>query len=216
MKRTSLALFSLALAGSASAQDTEPRTWRGSETPDYEVVREFMPGVEVRDYPEMIMAAVTVEGSKGQASNRAFDKLAGYIFGGNSGDQKIAMTSPVLSKPARMIQYTSTPVMDEASPESSTTWTQAFILPSEYALSDLPAPRDGSVRIFTAQPYRVASVAFQGLGSRSQFSQAREILTRVLADEGIEHSPVPEYASYDAPWVPASEKRHEVHFRLED
>ena len=37
-----------------------------------------------------------------------------------------------------------------------------------------------------------------------------------LAEEGIEHLPVPEYAGYDAPWVEPTQERHEVHFRLGD
>ena len=196
------------------AQDV--RTWRGTETPDYTVEREILDGVEIRQYPEMIMAAVTVEGTKDQASSRAFRKLAGYIFGGNSNDQKIAMTTPVVSKPATMIQYSGAPVMDKTSPEASTTWTQAFILPSEYDMSELPAPQDGDIRIFRTEPYRVASVAFQGPGSPSQYAQAREILAGLLEKEGIAHAPVPEYAGYDAPWVNPRMKRHEVHFRLED
>ena len=196
------------------AQDV--KTWRGTETPDYEVVRELAPGIEVRDYPGMIMAAVTVDGDKERASGRAFRKLAGYIFGGNSGGQKIAMTTPVVSKPATMIQYAGEPVMDEALPEASATWTQAFILPSEYELSDLPAPEDGSIRIFRTQPYRVAALEFRGPGTPAQYRQARETLSAKLREEGIEHAPVPEYAGYDAPWVEPRKKRHEVHFRLED
>jgi len=175
-----------------------------------------MPGVEIRAYPEMMMAAVTVQGSKDRASGRAFQKLAGYIFGSNSSGEKIAMTTPVMSKPATMIQFTGRPVMDEETPEASSTWTQAFILPSEYEMADLPAPEDEDIRIFLTQPYRVAVVAFQGPGSVSQYAEAREILTESLANEGIEYAPVPEYAGYDAPWVDPRMKRHEVHFRLKD
>ena len=199
-----------------TAQAQEIRTWRGTETPDYTVVEELEPGVEIRDYPEMVMAAVTVEGDKERASGRAFRKLAGYIFGGNSGSLKIAMTTPVVSKPATMIQYAGMPVMDTELPEASETWTQAFILPSEYAVSDLPAPEDADIRIFRTKPYRVATLAFQGAGTPSQYAEARATLARELAQRGIEHADVPEYAGYDAPWVDPRKKRHEVHYRLED
>ena len=190
--------------------------WRGTETPDYAVERELADGVEIRAYPAMHMAAVTVDGTKDTASSRAFQQLAGYIFGGNSGNQKIAMTTPVISKPATMIQYSGEPVMDETAPEASRTWTQAFILPAEYDLASLPAPDDGTIRIFRTQPYRVAALRFRGQGSPERFAKARATLAGILSEEGIEHAPVPEYASYDAPWVPTARKRHEVHYRLED
>ena len=196
------------------AQDV--KTWRGTETPDYRVVETLGPGMEIRDYPAMTMAAVTVDGSKERASGRAFRVLANYIFGGNSGNAKIAMTTPVVSKPATMIQYAGEPVMDEAVPERSETWTQAFILPSEYEMSELPAPEDGAIRIFRTAPYRVATVRFEGAGSPAQYARARETLSAELAERGIEHAPVPEYAGYDAPWVDPRKKRHEVHFRLKD
>ena len=159
------------------------------------------------------MAAVRMDrdSSGGDAS---FQRLAGYIFGGNSDNMKIAMTSPVISKPARMMQYVSA---EEIAAEGiDGEWTRAFVLPSEYEASDLPTPDDGSIRVFEAAPYRAAAVAFLGAGTSSQFEEARTILADTLESEGIAYVPVPEYASYDAPWVPADQKRHEVHYRLED
>ena len=197
-----------------AALPVEAREWRGNEVPAYTVEREVAPGIELRAYPEMVMAAVTVEGRRERATGAAFRELAGYIFGGNAAGESIAMTSPVMSKPATMMQFAGRPVMDTRSPESSTTWTQAFVLPSRYDLSDLPAPDNDRVRVFRVAPYRVASIAFLGAGTRSNYEEARGVLARTLAEEGIAHAPVPEYAGYDAPWVPASQQRHEVHFRL--
>ena len=197
------------------AQIYPTTTHRGTQTPDYAVERVLGDGMEVRRYPAMRMAAVTVEGTKAEAASKAFRKLAGFIFGANSEGRKMAMTTPVITKPATMIQYRGEPVAAEV-PEASRTWTQAFILPAEYALGDLPAPDDGTIRVFSTRPYRVAAARFQGAGTPAQYAKARQDLAAVLAAEGIEYAPVPEYAGYDAPWVEPTQKRHEVHFRLAD
>ena len=210
MHRAFLPLFLLATP--ALADDT-PRTWRGNEVPDYTVERELAPGLEIRSYPSTVMAAVSMDRDP-SGGDSSFRRLAGYIFGGNSENTKIAMTSPVISKPARMMQYVS--AAEIASAGKSGEWTRAFVLPSEYEMSDLPTPDDGSIRVFEAAPYRVAAIAFLGAGTSSQFEEARKVLAQTLDAQGIAYVPVPEYASYDAPWVPAERKRHEVHYRLEN
>ena len=50
---------------------------------------------ELQDYPSLVVAEVTVGGDRRDASNEGFRLLAGYIFGGNAGSSKIAMTAPV-------------------------------------------------------------------------------------------------------------------------
>ncbi|WP_040386705.1 heme-binding protein, partial [Citricoccus sp. CH26A] len=53
-------------------------------------------GVEVRRYPEHVLAETTVEAGFEDAGNRAFRILFGYISGTNQAEQKVAMTAPVL------------------------------------------------------------------------------------------------------------------------
>lgn len=64
------------------------------ETPPYkEVLRDG--DFEVRDYPALVVAEVTVEGDQKEAASKGFRLLAGYIFGANKKRQSIAMTAPV-------------------------------------------------------------------------------------------------------------------------
>jgi hypothetical protein len=49
-----------------------------------------------------VVAEVTVPGPADQAGNRAFPLLAGYIFGKNKGERKMAMTAPVTQTAAPM------------------------------------------------------------------------------------------------------------------
>lgn len=52
---------------------------------------------EIRKYEKYIEASVEVDGVGRKALNDGFTILANYIFGGNFGSQKVAMTAPVLA-----------------------------------------------------------------------------------------------------------------------
>ena len=67
------------------------------ETPDY-TVKMSHNNYEIRSYPSMLVAEVTVMGNRDQASTRGFRKLAAYIFGDNISSESISMTSPVGQK----------------------------------------------------------------------------------------------------------------------
>lgn len=66
-----------------------------SEIQSYEVIRTQEP-YEIRYYPPAIMAKITSKSkSYRDLGYSGFGKLANYIFGGNSANKQIAMTSPV-------------------------------------------------------------------------------------------------------------------------
>ena len=60
------------------------------EEQKYNVLKTF-DNVQIREYDPVIYASVTVN----ERNNSLFRILAGYIFGGNNTNQKIAMTAPV-------------------------------------------------------------------------------------------------------------------------
>lgn len=55
---------------------------------------------EIRDYPALIVAEVSVTGEQKEAARKGFRLLAAYIFGGNRRKQSIAMTAPVTQETA--------------------------------------------------------------------------------------------------------------------
>lgn len=59
------------------------------------------PEFEIRQYAAYTVAEVLVEAAASDAGNRAFPILAGYIFGKNKGERKLAMTAPVTQTAAR-------------------------------------------------------------------------------------------------------------------
>ena len=112
----------------------EMKQWTpaGLETPRYDVI-DARPTWEVRRYEpfstvtrSMDVVATSAggeeEASTGKGSGTsAFRELAGYIFGGNKEEKKMAMTTPVL---------TTLPELGQSSSPSSK--TMSFVLPSAY------------------------------------------------------------------------------------
>jgi len=99
---------------------------------------------EIRQYDPYIAMQVEVENSDyEQAQNEAFRILAGYIFGGNSGKQSIAMTTPVTTnkKEGESIAMT-TPVTTN---KKDNKIVMTFSAPPEYTLDTLPRPDDSRI-----------------------------------------------------------------------
>jgi len=88
----------------------------GTEEPRFEVL-ERRGEVEIRRYAPRLAAATTVAApSEDAARSEGFRRLAGYIFGGNHGRTKIAMTAPVAQASERIAM--TVPVGQEAAGEA--------------------------------------------------------------------------------------------------
>lgn len=159
----------------------------------------------------MILAEVTVVGDRRRANSIGFRKLAAFIFGDNVASESVAMTSPVVSKP-ETIDMTS-PVVGKMVPDGR--WVINFMMPSKYSLETLPRPTDTDIRIFKTKPYRSISIRYSGMNTRENIERNEDLLRDYIRRNNLGALGAPEYAGYDAPWVPASMRRNEIHFRLE-
>jgi hypothetical protein len=197
-RRVSLALavFTLSLGGSAMAVE-EPRFRT--------VLKDG--AFEVRDYPALTVAEVTVTGDQSTAAGRGFRLLAGYIFGANQGSRKIAMTAPVvLARAGEKIAMTA-PV---AQTREGDAWVVRFTMPANYSLSTLPTPTDPQIRLRTLPPTRDAVLRFSGWA----FEGAVKTKTLELKSFETRHrltalGPVT-LAQYDPPWTLPFLRRNEV------
>jgi hypothetical protein len=152
---------------------------------------------EIRDYPDMVAAEVTVTGDQKGAARKGFRLLAGYIFGGNRRREKIAMTAPVAQIPA------------------GGHWVIRFTMPAGLALETLPEPNDPQVQLTSVPPARFAVVRYSGIASQANFqNKAAELIGFIKARH---LRPVGEatLAQYDPPWTPWFMRRNEVILQLE-
>ena len=83
--------------------------------------------IEIRQYEASLFTSVQMPSNNyRKTSSKGFSVLAGYIFGGNDKEEKIAMTSTVAM-----------------SLKDST--TMLFLVPKKYTRDNLPVPNDSSI-----------------------------------------------------------------------
>jgi hypothetical protein len=181
---------------------------------------------EVRDYPPLVAAEVTVPGDQDQAVNAGFRLLAGYIFGGNHANQRIAMTAPVEQSPAtqrsqtvdvsqaagRKIAMTAPVMQAQAAPGS---WAVRFIMPAGSTLDNLPAPNDPSVHLVALPAARFAVVRFSGLAYAGDVAQQTQALRDFVASHHWQPVGPPSLARFNPPWTLWFLRRNEVMLPLQ-
>jgi hypothetical protein len=178
-----------------------------TEEPAYRSILQETP-FEIREYPSLIAAEVTVSGERSEAVSAGFRLLAGYIFGGNTRKQSIAMTAPVIQNESLNEKIAMTaPVMQSA---DSAGWIIRFIMPASYTLETLPTPNDPKVRLVSLPPKRLAVVRFSGLVDDNDVEQQTAVLRTFIAKQKLTAIGTPSLARYDPPWTLWFLRRNEV------
>jgi hypothetical protein len=153
-----------------------------TENQKYRVVKKEAQ-FEIRFYPAATFAKIYSQGTdyKSVASS-GFNKLAGYIFGGNDQGKSIAMTAPVR--------------MEMSSKGSS----MSFVMPEKYQESDLPKPKDSGVHIVKSSPQYVAVISFGGYADNEKITGKRDELLQSIQDKGIKVAGEYTFLGYNAPF----------------
>jgi len=160
------------------------------ETYPYEVVKNY-DDFEVRKYEASLFSSVKLSSKNYKSgSNEGFRKLAGYIFGGNDKEQKIAMTSPVAMS------------LDD-------TMTMMFMIPRNLKKEDLPKPNNSQI-IFEEVPAKsVAAIRFGGWANDKKIEKYKKQLIKSLKKEGLEFTNRFYYLGYNPPYETVN-RRNEV------
>ncbi len=162
---------------------------------------------EVRDYPALVVAEVTVGGDQKEAAGKGFRLLADYIFGGNKRRQSIAMSAPAAQAPTSQKIAMTAPVTQT---KSAGEWVVRFTMPSAYSIETLPEPNDPKVHLRVVPPSRFAVLQFSGVARKDDVA-ARTIELQELAE--THHLRVigpASLAQYDPPWTLWFMRRNEV------
>lgn len=180
---------------------------------------------EVRHYAPYVIAEVMVPGPADRAGNQGFRILADYIFGNNVARTEFEMTAPVIQSPApgRMppeaaastsVKLAMTaPVIQ--SPAASGISVQ-FVMPTKFALADLPAPVDARVVLREQPEQRLAVVRYSGSWSQRNFDDHLTQLRQWIDARALVSVGEPISARYDAPFVLPFLRRNEIWLKLAD
>lgn len=162
--------------------------------------------VEVRRYPEHLVAETEVAANFQDAGNRAFRYLFGYITGDNTARQSIAMTAPVVQARSQRVAMTA-PVVQTG---SGGRYTVAFVPPSSLDEASAPLPARSEVSLRTVPTRLVAAVRFTGRWSQSAYEKHHADLLSAVADAGLTTIGEPWLARFNPPTTPWFLRHNEV------
>jgi len=179
-----------------------------AEQAKYSVIKKA-DGYEIRNYPAHIVAQTVVEGTSvnGDAFNKGFRIIAGYIFGGNVKKQSIAMTAPVVAQQSSEKIAMTIPVTATA---QGTSQVVSFVMPSGYTLATLPTPNDSRIKLVEVPEQKMAVLTFSWYRTDARFEKMRKQLFADLARDNSTIIGMPIFAGYNPPWTPPWMNRNEI------
>jgi hypothetical protein len=153
-----------------------------TEEQKYSVVRNSK-DFEIRFYPSATIATINSNAKTyRELSGPGFQKLAGYIFGGNDSNKQISMTTPVQMD-----------INDSGS-------TMSFVMPSAYNKENLPKPNDPGVKIENTADEYVAVIKFGGYASDEDLKFYSQKLQNLLKENGITPAGNYRFLGYNPPY----------------
>ena len=166
------------------------RSTQQTEQHLYKVIKKF-DKFEIRKYDPALFSSVKLN-KKGykESASEGFGILAGYIFGDNATNEKIAMTSPVVM-------------------ELGDTSKMLFMVPKNYTLKNLPTPKNGNI-VFEKQEEKImAAIRFDGWANDEKIEKYKSILMNELNKEKLNYSPKFIFLGYNPPYEVLN-RRNEV------
>jgi hypothetical protein len=135
--------------------------------------------IELREYRKSVNASYY---SKQKAEqNNYFKNLAAYIFGGNTENASIAMTSPVTMK-----LYGNREMI--------------FRMPSNYTLDNLPKANNPDINFITIDSCTKAAIQYSGYSNKNIEEKKIQELKKILQRESIMHDNKFELLVYNSPF----------------
>ena len=166
------------------------RSTAQTEQHKYEVIKEFE-SFEVRKYESAIFSSVKINKKDYKSmSSEGFRILAGYIFGNNESNEKIAMTSPVAM-------------------EFGDSSKMMFMVPKAYSLDNLPEPKNNKI-VFEKKDEKVmAAIRFGGWADDEKIEKYKALLIEAVEKEGFSHNNQFLFLGYNPPYDVVN-RRNEV------
>ncbi|MFT5244317.1 MAG: hypothetical protein ACI8QQ_002255 [Psychroserpens sp.] len=146
------------------------------------VVNKKYDAFEIRSYEATLFSSVKLSANTYKdASSKGFSILAGYIFGGNEKNEKIAMTSPV-----------------SMSLEDS--MTMMFMVPKKFKKETLPQPNQSQIKFREEPAKTVAAISFGGWANDEKIEKYKQKLKSALDAEGVTYTNQFYFLGYNPPF----------------
>jgi hypothetical protein len=181
-------------------------TSRSADRVPYTVV-ETIDGVEIREYPETVMAVTTAPDER-----TAFGRLFDYLSGANEAGESVAMTAPVRTTGGTELSMTA-PVRSTRTADEQV--EMAFYLPAALDPDSAPIPTDGAVELRTEPARTLAVSEFSWFATDGTVKRHERNLERTLAEGDVETIGEPVLLRYDDPMTPPFMRRNEIAVEVE-
>ena len=135
--------------------------------------------VEIRDYNSLLYVSY-VPMNKSDRSN-SFRKVADFIFGNNSRNENISMTSPVVMK-------------------TYNNYEMAFIMPSIYTIDNLPSVNSNDLNVYEEKGGVKAVISYPGFSSNEKEERFINKLKEKLDAHNIDYKSDFEVLVYNPPY----------------
>tara|TARA_B100000787_G_scaffold116585_1_gene87070 strand:- start:310 stop:1425 length:1116 start_codon:yes stop_codon:yes gene_type:complete len=145
---------------------------------NYTVIKK-LEDIEIRQYKNSIYASYIPKNEKER--NNSFKKVASFIFGDNTSNKKISMTSPVVIK-------------------IHNDYEMAFLMPEQYSLENLPRPSNKEINIYTEPGVLKACIEYSGYTNNSVENKKINELKKILLKYSYNHENDFEVLVYNSPF----------------
>jgi hypothetical protein len=169
---------------------------RSAEEPHYKIL-DLDGNIEIREYPEMTLAGLTIHGDYQVATREGFRRLENYMLGQNATGTKIDFTSPFFEE------------------KNQNSWTISFLLPHDLDVKSAPTPLDHSISIYRSKARKYGAIWYTGTNDLERVEKKANELILWLEQNSF-WPPEPHYriAQYDTPSTIRFFKRNEVQYPL--
>ncbi|CAI9297858.1 unnamed protein product [Lactuca saligna] len=177
---------------------------------------------EIRELEPYFVAETTMPGKYGfdlNGASQSFNVLAEYLFGKNTLNETMEMTTPVLTRKTQsegVAMDMTTPVITKKL-EDEDKWKMSFVMPSKYG-SNLPLPKNCAVTIKEVPGRTVAVVAFSGFVSDEDVISRESRLRNSLKNDSqykVKSGASVEVAQYNPPFTLPFTRRNEISLEVE-
>lgn len=157
------------------------KSQKNIETYPYKVTKVYN-NFEIRDYESTLFTSVKLSTKNyKESSSKGFSILAGYIFGDNDRNEKIAMTSPVAM------------TLEDS-------MTMLFMVPKKFEKETLPQPNQAEI-VFKNEPAKtVAAITFNGWADDEKIERHKQDLKLALDTQKIPYTNRFYFLGYNAPY----------------
>lgn len=142
--------------------------------------------LEVRNYNDVLLAQVELEGTRKDTLKRGQDILMSFFEGANSFNYEIDVHAPIFQ---------------QEHPRNENQWIISMLLPEKYQGEDLPKPEDEQIKIIRQPAQSYAVLEFCGLYSDANINQNYELLKSHLKRSKTIPKSKPIIAYYSPSWA---------------